>query len=108
MSTDIVGSNFPDAAVMDSDGDDYGMNGFDGASSDQPGQRTKSGFLPDCDLDAARGASGLSADARERTPNGMPQKRAATKGGDVLGPQTRRVSAAVYPTTFGMRNRSGE
>jgi len=108
MGTDVVGSNFQDAAIMDSDGDDYGLNGFDGASSDQPGQHTKSGFLPDCNLDAARAEMGLATDARERTPNGMPQKRAVTKGGDVLGPQTRRVSAAGYPTTFGMRNRSGE
>lgn len=26
----------------------YGQNGFAGASSDLPGQRTTSGFLPDC------------------------------------------------------------
>ena len=108
MSTDIVGSNFPDAAVMDADGDDYGLNGFDGASSDQPGQNTKSGFLPGCDLDAARGANGLSADARERSPNGKAAPRAASRGGDILGPQTRHVSAAGYPPSFGMRNRSGE
>lgn len=39
MTTDVVGSNIPAD-------DGYGQNGYDGASSDLPGKRTSSGFLP--------------------------------------------------------------
>lgn len=40
MSTQFIGSKF---AARNG----YGQNGFQGASSDLPGQRTTSGFLPD-------------------------------------------------------------
>jgi len=110
MSTSVVGSNFPDdpAVQLRGPAGGYGQNAFAGASNDLPGQRTKSGFLPDCNLDEARVASGLRSTQSEATPNGMPQKRAASKGGDILGPQTRHVPTTNVPTTFGMRNRSGE
>ena len=39
MATDVVGSK------MKAD-NGYGQNGYSGASSDLPGQRTTSGFLP--------------------------------------------------------------
>ncbi len=40
MATEIVGSNLKAK-------NGYGQNGYTGASSDQPGQRTCSDFLPD-------------------------------------------------------------
>lgn len=54
----------------------YGQNGFQGASSDTPGEHTTSGFLPAVTLPAA-GSDG----------------------------QTRSVSKEPYPTTFGMKAR---
>lgn len=55
MASDIVGSNAPtfasDALKPSKRG--YGQNGYRGASSDTPGQRTTSGFLPDCTLASA-------------------------------------------------------
>lgn len=51
----------------------YGQNGFQGASSDLPGQHTTSGFLP---------AVKLPAENDDK--------------------QTRNVKSEQYPTTFGM------
>lgn len=53
MSTKIVGSNAPefasDALAMPGKSFErgYGQNGYGGASSDNPGNRTASGYLPD-------------------------------------------------------------
>lgn len=49
MSANIVGSNMPDsvASQLRPSSKNYGQNGYGGASSDLPGQRTTSGFLPD-------------------------------------------------------------
>ena len=47
MATQIVGSN------MKAD-NGYGQNGYSGASSDLPGQRTTSGVLPQTDLASAQ------------------------------------------------------
>lgn len=48
MSTDTVGSKSPQFASeqLKPSRAGYGQNGFGGASSDTPGQRTASGFLP--------------------------------------------------------------
>lgn len=50
MSTDIVGSNMPDSAAeqLKPTKANYGQNQFNGASSDLPGENTRSGFLPGC------------------------------------------------------------
>jgi hypothetical protein len=34
----------------------YGQNGYSGASSDTPGQKTTSGMLPQCDIEGAKAA----------------------------------------------------
>jgi hypothetical protein len=50
MAQDIVGSAMPDSVaeqITKVGNRQYGQNGFGGPSSDQPGDRTKSGFLPD-------------------------------------------------------------
>ena len=51
----------------------YGRNGYSGPSSDLPGKKTTSGFLPACELPAATDDW-----------------------------QTRKVNANPYPTTHGM------
>lgn len=47
MSANIVGSNMPDSVATElrPSSKNYGQNGYGGASSDLPGQRTTSGFL---------------------------------------------------------------
>ena len=56
MAVQVVGSKMPtfasDALKPSKAG--YGQNGFGGPSSDTPGERTASGFLPGPDLPAAR------------------------------------------------------
>lgn len=49
MTTNIVGSDEPDFASeqLEPSNAGYGQNGFGGPSSDTPGTRTASGFLPD-------------------------------------------------------------
>jgi hypothetical protein len=79
----FIRSDLP-ANPADDDGDDgvkYGQNGYSGASSDLPGKRTTSGFLPE---------------------------QAAKKEALSDNWQTRKVSAEPYATHPGMRNRSGE
>lgn len=72
----------PDEASEKSGSKLYGQNGYQGASSDLPGERTCSGFLPDCKLPADY------------------------KGADW---QTRSVSTKPYPTAHGNHApRSGE
>ena len=50
MAQNIVGSNFPDFASeqleVPKGKPGYGQNQFSGASSDLPGEKTTSGFLP--------------------------------------------------------------
>lgn len=47
MSTDVVGSKQPAfASDQKSCNAGFGQNGFTGPSSDTPGKRTTSGFLP--------------------------------------------------------------
>jgi hypothetical protein len=58
----------------------YGKNGYDGASSDTPGEHTSSNFLPQADLAAAKD----------------------------MNVQTREVSDKQYPTAHGHRNRSDD
>lgn len=47
MSANIVGSNMPDSVATElrPSSKNYGQNGYGGASSDLPGQRTTSGLL---------------------------------------------------------------
>jgi hypothetical protein len=52
MATDVVGSKMKAL-------NGYGQNGFDGSSSDLPGQNTTSGFLPACELPKAGDATRL-------------------------------------------------
>lgn len=49
MVVQVVGSDLSDVAAdqLKLSRKLYGQNGFAGASSDTPGQNTKSGFLPD-------------------------------------------------------------
>jgi hypothetical protein len=82
MTTKVVGSDMPsfvsDALKEDKRG--YGQNGYGGASSDLPGQRTTSGFLPQTDLAAAQAA-------RKKI-------------------QERTVTAAPPPLSYGMAQRT--
>ena len=70
MAEDIVGSNMPDfpAAELKPSSQGYGQNGFSGASSDQPGQKTTSGFLP---------AVGAPINSQTRTLPGSGKEKAA-------------------------------
>src|SRR5579872_2575677 len=109
MSTDVVGSafpTFPDEQLMPSKRG-YGQNGFAGASSDMPGENTKSYFLPGADAVSATaetvgGSDGAYAGGRSGkwAPRG-------NKGGHIQGPQTRRLGntgkEAQVPVAFGMR-----
>lgn len=77
MSTDVVGSHMPSLASEQTLSDrGYGQNAYSGASSDEPGRNTTSGFLPKADLAGAR------SDRRQM--------------------QQRPVSADPLSTTFGM------
>lgn len=60
MAVDIVGSKQPQfASQAKPNNSGYGQNGFQGPSSDLPGDRTTSGFLPE---DA--GIKGIIGDAK--------------------------------------------
>jgi hypothetical protein len=48
----IKGNDSVDPDLDDAGNKNYGQNGYGGASSDLPGERTASGFLPDCKLPA--------------------------------------------------------
>lgn len=71
----------------DPDGDkdvSYGQNGYTGASSDLPGQRTTSGFLPELE----------------------PNKEIVKNYAKDESFQTRKVSAEQYPAAHGMKPRT--
>jgi len=82
MTQDVVGSKLSPFASdgLKEDKRGYGQNGYGGASSDLPGQKTTSGFLPQTDLPTAQAA-------RKRF-------------------QERDVSDQTYPLSHGMDKRS--
>lgn len=82
MAQDIVGSKMPSLAseALKPSKAGYGQNGFAGASSDMPGESTRSGFLPGVDL-----------------PKAMADMKAV---------ETRKVSANSPPLSFGMDSRT--
>lgn len=82
MAQDVVGSNLSDQASdqLKESSANYGQNGYSGASSDLPGKRTTSGFLPDTDYSAA-----LATDKKIRN---------------------RDVSSAPITPSYGMEQRS--
>lgn len=92
MTTEIVGSKtpeFPSQAKPDNSG--YGQNGFAGPSSDLPGQRTTSGFLPE---DA--GLKGIIGDTKADMNDSYRAGR-----GDW---QTRTVSDKLLAPSGGMKS----
>lgn len=85
----------------------FGQNGYGGASSDLPGENTRSGFLPECDPTAAllRVNPKDAAYAGGRSGKGNPPTPA--KGGDQFqSPQTRTVSDNAIKPAFGMDQRT--
>lgn len=92
MAIDVVGSKqpqFPSEAKPDNSG--YGQNGFQGPSSDLPGKRTTSGFLPeDAGIQAIIGDT--KADMNDSYRAGR---------GDW---QTRNVSDKQYAPSMGMKS----
>lgn len=76
MATDVVGSKMPgfasDALKPSKAG--YGQNGYAGASSDLPGERTTSGFLPDTDYNAAYAEDVKIRDRNPGQPGGVSNK----------------------------------
>jgi len=110
MAEEVVGSKMPS-------NNGYGQNGYEGPSSDTPGNNTGSGFLPgisDADLTAAfnqvNPKDGRDT-VRDRSGKGNPPapkdfkqpKYDVVEGG---GQQTREVSAQSYPLSYGMDKRS--
>lgn len=92
MTTDIVGSKQPQfASEAKPDNSGYGQNGFQGPSSDLPGKRTTSGFLPE---DA--GIQGIIGDTKADMNDSYRAGR-----GDW---QTRTVSAAPIAAHPGMKS----
>ena len=92
MATDIVGSRqptFPSEEKNDNSG--YGQNGFGGPSSDLPGKRTTSGFLPE---DA--GLKGIIGDTKADMNDSYRAGR-----GDW---QTRTVSDKMLAPSGGMKS----
>lgn len=90
MATNIVGSQqptFPSDAKPDNSG--YGQNGFGGPSSDLPGKRTTSGFLPEDE-----GLKGIINDTKADMNDSYRAGR-----GDW---QTRTVSAKPYAPSHGL------
>ncbi len=99
MVTEIFGSKqktFPSEQKPDNSG--YGQNGFGGPSSDEPGKRTTSGFLPD-------NASAAPGDWQTRhVPAGQgvptnPGTKGASKGGKVPLSTVRRANDAIIRPT---------
>jgi hypothetical protein len=86
----------------------YGQNGFHGASSDLPGQNTRSDFLPDTNFEAAAQASIGARDsvyAGGRTGK-VTVRASASKDAGMQGPQTRDVGVSTILPAFGMLQRS--
>ena|ERR1700676_2818153 len=108
MAQDIVGSKMPTLAsdALKPSKAGYGQNGYGGASSDLPGENTRSGFLPECDPTAAL-ARVNPTDIPKQGRSGKGNPPAPAKGGDrFLSPQTRTVSDTPYKPAFGMGNRT--
>jgi hypothetical protein len=110
MAQDIVGSNLPEFAsdALKESKAGYGQNGYAGASSDEPGQNTQSGFLPQPDLAGAY-AKVSKADGMYkggRSGKGNPPAPRDFKQPVFTAPQTRTVSDESYPLSFGMDARS--
>lgn len=78
MSTKIVGSNFPDSVAeqLKPCGQGYGQNGFSHASSDLPGENTRSFFLPGPGVPVNNQLRKISAEPLATT---FGQKRPAAK-----------------------------
>lgn len=92
MAVDIVGSKQPQfASQAKPTSQGYGQNGFQGPSSDLPGQRTTSGFLPDDE-----GIKGIIGD----TKADMNDSYRAGRGNW----QTRTVSAQPMTPSNGMKS----
>lgn len=108
MAQNIVGSKMTDfpaeQLTPQKPKQGYGQNGFNGASSDLPGERTTSGFLPDCDLSAAI-AQDTPKDPSRQTLNGKGNPPTPRVKPTLSGPQARTVKADQYPTTFGTKAR---
>lgn len=110
MAQDIVGSKMPEFAsdALKPNKNGYGQNGYGGASSDNPGESTQSGFLPAPDLqgayDKVSKTDGLYKGGR--SGKGNPPAPKDFKQPAFTAPQTRTVSAESYPLSFGMDARS--
>lgn len=111
MAVDVVGSKMPSLAsdALKPSKAGYGQNNYTGASSDMPGENTRSGFEASkgCDLAAALTAVNPkdAIDARGRSGKGNPPT--PPKGGDTSHiAQTRPVKADSYPLSMGMDQRS--
>lgn len=76
----------------------YGQNGFQGASSDLPGEHTTSGFLPAASVPGEDWQTRkVSAEQGVPTHPGMKSRSEPTK---VLGHNTRRANAPRTGTHF--------
>lgn len=111
MAQQIVGSKMPSLAseALKPSKAGYGQNGYAGASSDMPGENTRSGFEASSGCDLAAALTAVNAkdpiDARGRTGRGNPPT--PPKGGDTSkASQTRTVKATPFPLSFGMDRRS--
>jgi len=92
MATDIVGSKEPEfASKAKPNNSGYGQNGFQGSSSDLPGEHTTSGFLP---VDA--GLAGIIGDEKADMNDSYRAGR-----GDW---QTRTISDKGYAPSKGMHS----
>lgn len=89
MAQDIVGSKMSDAPNLDKQPrSNYGENGWNGPSSDCPGDHTE---------------SDLAREHRSATDDGQGVHDIVIQNGSRSGAwQEREVSATQYPTTFGM------
>jgi hypothetical protein len=85
----------------------YGSNAYSGASSDNPGDRTRSDLsVNNDDTDPVLGALRQHGSAAMRAPE-VGDDVEDVKGTPAT--QLRNITAnPAVPTTFGMRNRSGE
>ena len=100
MSEKIIGSNMPALASdqLKPSKAGYGQNGYHGASSDVPGERTTSGFLPS---DPVRDTVARFGSAAMRAPE-VGDNVESVRG--TPASQFRDVSKIAAPTTFGMKN----
>ncbi len=110
MAQDIVGSKMPSLAseALKPSKAGYGQNGYGGASSDLPGENTRSGFLPATDLQGAMDRVSLKDRLYKggRSGKGNPPAPRDFKQPAFTAPQTRQVSDATMPLSHGMDVRS--